>query len=73
MPKIRVTAVFEVFYVKTVTKDQLKRLEAGTSINEIVDETEPYTALRTRGDCEMDWELVAPKKRQPVAKKKATR
>lgn len=70
MPKIQVMATFTVSYQKTVTQAQLKQLEAGTSIDEIVDESEPFREAATSGDCDMDWEPVTTKTRR---KKKSKR
>lgn len=69
MPKIQVMATFNVSYTKTITKAQLKQLEAGTSIDEIIDESDPYEQLRSNGDCDMDWEPITVKPRKKKAKR----
>lgn len=64
MPRIQVMATFTVSYTKTITKAQLKKLEAGTSLDEIIDESDPYEQLRSSGDCDMDWEPIPSKPRK---------
>jgi hypothetical protein len=70
MPKIKVTARFEVRFNKTISAAQLKRLEAGAPVSDLVDESEAYREAATGGECDMEWDLPpktaskAPKSKQ---------
>lgn len=65
MPKIQITANFEVRYVRTVTKSELKRLESGEDVRDVIGDEEALEKLGTEGDdAEMEWEEVETKPRK---------
>lgn len=67
MPKILIEATFYVRYEQTITKSQLKKLNDGVPVEEVVDvECDGYRRLGTEGDLDnVDWDLV----RRPAKKK----
>jgi len=69
MPKIRVEWRATVMVDVSVTAKQLRQLEAGEiELDDVVDETVPYRALSSEGDCEfVDWDPIEPKRRTPKA------
>jgi hypothetical protein len=70
MPKITVFVSFDLEFKKTITKAQLKRLEEGGNIDEIVDESEAYKLLSSDGECWMEWAPVFVKKFPKKTKKR---
>jgi len=63
MKTIEITARFEVRFTKRLTDAQVADLESGTSIEDLVDESEAYRLAATEGECEMEWDHAQPKKR----------
>lgn len=58
MKTVIITAVFEVQFRKTLTDKQVKRLEAGESVENFVDESEAYRRASSEGTCEMEWDYA---------------